>query len=136
MNKETHTRSGLKSFIWRIVGVVILASITYFYTHKWIQTSLITVIHHGIFLVVYYLHERLWLWIGDKVKGKKRYFFRVFLYEIILGQGILGIISFIVTGNLQIASLITITYIGNKLWIYFVYDKLWEKIQWGINKVK
>ena len=134
MSKESYFRSGLKSLIWRIAGVIILASITYFYTQKWVQTSMITILHHGIFLAVYYLHERFWIWVGDSVKGKKRYIFRTILYEIILGQGILGLISYVITGNLPLTSLITVTYIGNKIWIYIAYDKLWEKIRLGITK--
>ena len=60
MSKELRSRSAVKSLIWRIVGVIILAAITYAYTNKWVQTGLITALHHGIFLFVFYFHERLW----------------------------------------------------------------------------
>lgn len=110
------------------MGVAILALITYIFTKSWIQTGLITFLHHGTFIIIYYLHERAWLKI--RVEGKLRKGLRVFTYEIILGHCVLGFISLIVTGSWTKVTLITITYIENKLWIYVVYDYLWERIKW------
>jgi len=130
MQIESHIRSMVRSIIWRIMGILILALITWFYTRSFIQTTIITVAHHLSFIVIYYLHERLWQFIGDRVVGKKRSILRAFLYEIILGHFVLGLISLIVTGSWLKVSLITITYIENKLWIYCVYDWIWNKIRW------
>ena len=131
---ETRIRSASKSIVWRVIGVFILAIVTFFYTRNWIQVSWITFLHHGIFLCIYFYHERFWIWIGNRIRGKKRYILKTILYEIILGQGILGLISYIVTGNLQCATKITITYIFIKVWIYIIHDRIWEKIRWGIKK--
>ena len=128
--KETKSRSAIKSIIWRILGFLILGGVSYFYTRKWIESTTIAFHHHSIFLFIYFAHERLWAKIGNRVTGNKRYIIKMFLYEIILGQGILGLISLIVTGSWQQASLISMTYIFNKLWIYIVYDKIWDKIKW------
>jgi len=126
---ETKTRSAVKSVIWRVWGVLILGAVTWAYTRHWAQTGAITFLHHGVFLFVFWAHERVWLKI--KIKGGKRHVLKAFVYEIILGQGILGLISYAVTGSLLCASKITITYILNKLWIYMVYDRFWESIKWG-----
>jgi len=117
----------LKSAIWRVLGVLILGTVTYGFTGSWAQTTAITFIHHGIFLMVYYLHERAWL----KVRGKLlrwKWWIRPLTYEIILGHLILGLISLAVTGSWAQVTLITIVYIENKLWIYMVYDWIWKKI--------
>jgi len=53
-------RSWAKSLSWRIVGIVILGSITYLFTHSWGETASITFIFHAIRLVLYYFHERVW----------------------------------------------------------------------------
>lgn len=130
--KETHKRSVIKSFIWRLVGVIILASVTYFYTHRWIQTSWITILHHGTFLFVFYLHERFWLHID--FTGLKRKIIKCITYEDILGIYILGIVSLIITGNVQIMTKITLTYIGIKNLIFIFNEFCWDKISWGIRK--
>jgi uncharacterized membrane protein len=126
---ETKTRSAVKSFIWRIVGVVILACVTYFYTRKWITTTWITFLHHGIFFFVFILHERFWLHVD--FTGLKRKLLKMMTYETILGNFILGIICLVITGNVQKMSQITITYIAIKHAIYVFNEFLWDKIHWG-----
>ena len=68
---ESKFRSVSKSVIWRITGVVILAVVTFCFTRNWIQTGLVTFLHHGIFLVVFYVHERIWLKFKFGTKNKK-----------------------------------------------------------------
>lgn len=126
---ETHKRSIVKSIIWRLVGVILLASVTYFYTRKWITTSWITVLHHGTFLFIFYAHERFWLHID--FTGLKRKVFKMITYETILGNFILGIISLIITGNVQTMTKITITYISIKHLIYVFNEFLWDRIKFG-----
>lgn len=128
---ENHRRSMTRSVIWRAWGILFLAFVTYLITGNWIQTTIITIAHHGTFVIVYYLHERFWLWLKWLRESKWKYFARVFTYEIILGNIILGLISYLVTGEVKAMTLITGIYIGNKLWMYVVYDKIWERVKWG-----
>ncbi len=128
--KEEKIRSAVKSIIWRLLGVIVLATVTYLVTGNWIQTGLITIIHHASFLLIYYGHERFWLWVGDRLTGRKRIICKVILYEIVLGHLVLGSITLLITGSWLAVSLITPIYIFNKVWMYVVYDKIWEKIKW------
>jgi len=57
---DTPVRSWAKSFSWRIAGVAILGAITYSMTQNWEKTGVITVLFHGIRVILYYWHERLW----------------------------------------------------------------------------
>lgn len=133
--KEQHLRSITKSVVWRILGVAVLALITYIYTHDLFITALITVIHHATFILVYYLHERFWLRVKWLRNSKWKPIVRVITYEVILGNVILGIISLAFTGSLQQMGLITLTYIGNKYWIYYAYDFLWGKVKWKTEEL-
>ncbi|MBA7490852.1 hypothetical protein ES702_01395 [subsurface metagenome] len=125
MKPESHRKSFAKSLLWRGIGIVVLAFVTFIFTRSLIQTGLITFLHHFTFIFIYYFHERVWFRI-HRVQGKKRRVLRAFTYEIILGHCVLGLISFIVTGSWTKVTLITITYIENKLWMYLVYDWIWE----------
>ena len=128
---ETRTRSASKSTIWRIMGILILATVTYAYTREWIQTGLITVIHHGVFLAVFYFHERLWL----KVKRIKnltvRSILKMLTYETFCGNVILGTITYCVTGNWKQMTAITLTYIGIKHACYIFNEFAWDRIRLG-----
>ncbi len=126
---ETKLRSFTKSFIWRIVGVVILAAVTYFYTRRLLLTTWITFLHHGIFLFVFYYHERFWQYIT--IEGLKRKVMKAICYETILGNFILAIITLCITGNVQSMTKITLTYIGIKHLIYIWNEFIWTNIKWG-----
>jgi len=128
--EELKKRSALKSFIWRIVGVVVLAAVTFGYTGNWITTGLVTVIHHGVFLLVYYLHERAWL----KVKLENmmwRSLAKMFTYETLCGNVILGTITYAITGSWKQMTAITLTYIGIKHVIYIWNEFIWKRIKWA-----
>ena len=128
--KEGHSRSLVRSVIWRILGIGVLALISYIYTQSWFTTTLITVVHHGISALGYYIHERFWLWLPWLKGSKWKPFARILLYEIILSNMVLGVISYIFTRDLQQMTFITLTYTLNKYWMYYAYDYIWSKIKW------
>jgi len=57
---ETHIRAWVKSIVWRIFGIVILGAISWLVTHSWKEMTLITIIFHGMRVILYYFHERVW----------------------------------------------------------------------------
>ena len=57
---DTQVRSWVKSITWRILGIVLLGGITYLITKSWKEMATITVIFHGIRVILYYFHERVW----------------------------------------------------------------------------
>lgn len=111
--------SMLKSIIWRIIGVIILATITYLFTRRWITTTYITLTHHATFLLVYYLHERFWIKVGKPLSKIKP-----FTYEVVLGMGIGGAIVYLYTGSFPMVTGITGTYTLVKIVTYYFYDRL------------
>ncbi len=121
-------KSMIKSAIWRIWGIIFLALVTYFYTGNLITTTIITFTHHFMFLWIYYFHERFWNRLNNTFMLRHKRIFRPLIYEIVLGNMILGSISLIFTGSWTAVTGITLTYILNKLWMYQVYDWIWNKI--------
>ena len=130
---ETKMRSSVKSIIWRILGVIILATITYAYTRQWIQTGIITVLHHGIFLFVFYAHERLWLKVKRIQNLTARSILKMLTYETLCGNIILGSITYMITGNWKQVTAITLTYISIKHVIYIFNEFVWDKIKVGVK---
>lgn len=119
--------SMIKSIIWRILGVFILAAVTYYFTQSRVITSKITVTHHAFFLVVFYLHERLWERIKNinlSTSAKRYSIIKSFTYEIILGMGFGGLIVYLFTGEWLKVGQITLSYTAIKLVMYYLYDQL------------
>jgi len=122
---DSHKKSLLKSLVWRIIGVFWLAGITWIFTRSLITVSMITFVHHAIFFVVFYLHERAWA--KSIMRPKLKYCVKALTYEIILGNIILGLITYFITGDVKQMSVITLTYIQSKLVLYFFYDWFWSR---------
>ena len=57
---DTKKRSWAKSIAWRIIGIALLGLIAYLITGDWKEMSLITILFHGIRVILYYYHERAW----------------------------------------------------------------------------
>jgi uncharacterized membrane protein len=60
IDMDSRKRSIAKSVSWRILGIIILGIIAYAVTGDFKEMTIITIIFHGIRLVLYYFHERLW----------------------------------------------------------------------------
>ena len=131
VKKETRLRSSSKSILWRLLGILILATITYAYTRRWITTGIITVIHHGVFLLVYYFHERLWMKVKRIQSLTHRSLLKMFMYETLCGNVILGAISYLVTKSWGQMTAITLTYIGIKHICYVFNEFAWDRIKVG-----
>jgi uncharacterized membrane protein len=122
---ETKLSSAAKSIVWRIMGVIVKALVTYAFTRDWIVTSLITIVHHGTFLVVFYFHERAWYRYKKDI-GKWRNIIKAFTYEIILGMGIGGLIIYLFTQSWTQVTYQILTYTAIKLVMYYFYDRIWK----------
>ena len=57
---DTRKRSWVKSLTWRSFGIALLGLISLLITKDWKQMTVITVLFHGIRLILYYYHERIW----------------------------------------------------------------------------
>ena len=58
--RESHLRSLLKAFSWRILATLTTASIAYAVTGQIDTALLIGGVEFGMKLVIYYVHERVW----------------------------------------------------------------------------
>lgn len=128
MKMTSHLSSLGKSVVWRIMGVFVLGSVTYFFTRHWVITTAISLVHHTTFLAVFYLHERAWRRV-KRPMGKARNVVKALVYEIILGMGIGGLVVLIFTGQWSKVTAITGTYTAIKLVMYYFYDRIWREAE-------
>lgn len=125
MKTSSHLSSAGKSVVWRIMGVVVKAAVTYVFTRSWLITSLITITHHAVFLVVFYLHERAWYRYKKDI-GKWRNVYKAITYEIILGMGLGGLVIYLFTQDWMQVTYQIITYTVIKIAMYYFYDRVWR----------
>lgn len=63
-------------------------------------------------------------------ESKKRSIFKAVSWRI-TGTIDTFIISFLITGELRYASVISVTEVITKICLYYFHERLWDKITWG-----
>ncbi|MEP5255647.1 MAG: DUF2061 domain-containing protein [Winogradskyella arenosi] len=123
-----------KTITWRIIGTLDTLLLSWF-----ISNDFSTGVQMGVFemftkMILYYLHERAWF--KSKIKSSnKRHILKTFSWR---GVGTLDtiVLGWIITGNpltgLKIGGAEVIT----KMLLYFGHEKLWYKINFGLDKRK
>ena len=129
--EETRIRSLSKGIFYRVISIITLIIITYFFTGNLIQVSLITLISTITFLIIFFFHERLWLRIKRPAGKLARSIAKMFTYITLLGVITMSTITYLVTGNLEITTSVTLTYIIVKHVMYVLNELLWNKVKWG-----
>ena len=120
-----------KTVSWRIIGTFDTFIFTWLITRnidEGIQLSAIATITK---LVWYYIHEQVWF-NSSIANSNKRHIYKTFSWRII-GTLDTIIIGWIITGNpligLKIGGFESIT----KMLLYFGHEKLWYKINFGLD---
>lgn len=136
-NKESHTRSLLKGITWRILAtadtVFIVLAITCWQGHCSAENALkIGGAEFLLKLLVYYLHERIWQHVlkADEVTKMKS------LHKTISWRVVATSMTFVISGTVLnafdgIALGIAITELFTKFALYYLHERLWQKVPLG-----
>ena len=121
-----------KSFSWRFIGTLDTLVFAWLITGDLNEGLSISGITTFTKLVWYYLHERWWFK-SSIADSNKRHIIKTFSWR---GIGTLDTILFgwLITGNpftgLKIGGIET----ASKMLIYFAHEKLWYKINFGLDR--
>src|SRR2546421_13048130 len=58
---ETKSRSFLKSLSYRVFASIVTAGLVFIVTHKWLLAIGLGLLDSTVKILVYFLHERLWM---------------------------------------------------------------------------
>ncbi|WP_405576036.1 DUF2061 domain-containing protein [Winogradskyella sp. Asnod2-B02-A] len=123
-----------KTITWRIIGTLDTLLLSWF-----ISNDMSVGLKMGLFelvtkMVLYYVHERVWFKSTIK-ESNKRHILKTFSWR---GVGTLDtiVLGWIITGNpltgLKIGGAEVIT----KMLLYFGHEKLWYRINYGLDRRK
>lgn len=65
---ESNKKSYIKTISWEAFHLIVLAGIIYLFTGEWEYASLGAILYIGVESLGYYVHERIWVRFGDKIK--------------------------------------------------------------------
>ena len=145
--QDSHLRSLVKGVSWRVTGTLDTIVIASLVTHDFSTALKIGFVEVFTKVALYYGHERVWqkikwgqpktseVWGAAKPKSESHV--RSFVKGIswrITGTVDTMLISYFVTGNPLTALKIGGVEIFTKLALYYLHERVWQKIKWGQPK--
>ena len=138
--KATKNRSILKTISYRIIGFINTFLISFFvisHSSDYYDVALpfyISLIILILKMITYYFHERVWNLYKfgriDKFVLRLRSFFKALTWRI-AASTITFISVILLTSNLDWTKSIVIYELMNGVIIYYIHERVWNKIQWG-----
>lgn len=139
---EKHHRSLVKSVSWRMVGTADTICLSWFFTGT-IGTALkIGGVEFFTKILLYYLHERIWLavpWAQKVVKedgevvptDEHRRSIAKGISWRITGTFDTMVVAFFITGDYSKALSIGATEIITKVFLFYLHERVWQRVQFG-----
>ena len=129
---EISKRHLAKSITWRIIGSIDTILISFFLTGSLLTGAGIGLIELFSKTIIYYFHEILWF-NSSFTKRKIRHILKTFSWRFVATLDTF-LIAWLITGDsiigIQIGLIETIT----KIILYFCHDKIWYRINYGLNR--
>ena len=121
-----------KTITWRVVGTLDTLLLSWIISNDFSFALQIGFFELITKMILYYVHERLWFKSTIK-SSNKRHILKTFSWRAV-GTLDTVILGWIITGNpltgLKIGSAEVIT----KMLLYYIHEKLWYKIDYGLNQ--
>ena len=131
---STVKRHIVKSISWRIIGTIDTFILSFILTGSVSFGFSISGVDFFSKLLLYYFHERIWFL--SKIKSpNKRHLYKTLSWR---GVGSLTtlIVAWIVTGNPLTGFKIGLVETLTKMILYYLHEKMWYRINFGLNNRK
>lgn len=123
-----------KTITWRILGTLDTFLLSWFISNDITIGFQIGVFELVTKMVLYYVHERLWY--KSKVKSpNRRHILKTFSWRAV-GTLDTIVLSWIITGNPLTGIKIGGAEIITKMLLYYGHEKIWYRIDFGLDKRK
>ena len=139
---ETRTRSISKCITWRTIAFVDTVILSLIFTGSIGRALAIGGIEICTKTVLYYAHERVWLFLVKRVdsrrlteqprfSGSKLHSVSKTISWRVVGTLDTFFIALVITGDLFASSAIGITEVFTKIALYYVHERGWVRVSWG-----
>jgi len=127
----SYKRHLAKTITWRMVGTLDTILLSWAITGNPFMGLKIGLAEVITKMVLYYVHERLWLraTVGD---SQKRHLLKTVTWRI-LGTMDTMVLSWIITGNPLLGLKIGMAEVITKMILYYLHERAWYKINYGLD---
>lgn len=132
MATSSYKRHLAKTITWRIVGTIDTIVLSWIITGNPLTGLKIGGAEVITKMILYYFHERIWFNISVK-NSKKRHGLKTITWRII-GTLDTFLLSWFISGNALIGLKIGVFEIITKMIFYYLHERAWYRINYGLEK--
>ena len=132
MLDTSHKRHLAKSITWRIFVTLDTFILSWLITGNVVVGLKIGLSEIATKMVLYYFHERLWFKI-NLPNSNKRHIFKTFSWRVV-GTLDTFVLAWIITGSPFTGLKIGVVEIITKMIFYYLHEKIWYRIDFGLEK--
>lgn len=134
--KETHTRTTLKAAIYRVLSVSMAISLTIVYGATLEQALRFGLVALLVGMLWFYLYDRVWLFVPwhrneEGTDTKTRSAVKAVLYRLVVILMTAATARAIFTDSNFTAMLMAGSQFVSNILIYFILERVWNKVAWG-----
>lgn len=138
MRPNSHIRHILKAITWRVIGTLDTILLSWLITGNFLTGLKIGGAEVVSKMVLYYFHERVWFRVnlnknGVVLESRKRHLAKTFTWRFV-GTLDTMLISWIISGNPFTGLKIGFAELVTKMVLYYFHERVWYKIDFGIEK--
>ena len=138
MADVSYKRHIAKTITWRLIGTLDTILLSWFVTGDSLAGLKIGLAEVTTKSILYYLHERVWYKInltkdGVLLESRKRHIAKTFTWRFI-GTLDTMTLAWIISGNPLSALQIGFAEVITKMLLYYLHERAWYKVNFGLNK--
>ncbi|MGX1928067.1 DUF2061 domain-containing protein [Flagellimonas sp. 2504JD4-2] len=131
MRKVSYKRHLAKTITWRLVGTLDTILISWLITGNPFTGLKIGLAEMITKMVLYYLHERMWLSV-DVGSSQKRHLIKTVTWRVI-GTLDTILLSWVISGNPLTGLKIGFAEVVTKMVLYYLHERAWYRINYGLD---
>lgn len=134
MKDKSRNRHIAKAVTWRFVGTIDTIILSWIISGSPLTGLKIGFAEVATKMLLYYFHERVWFKIRFK-NSNRRHIFKTVTWRIV-GTIDTMLLAWLITGNPITGLKIGMTEVVTKMLLYFFHEKIWHKINYGLEDVR
>jgi uncharacterized membrane protein len=128
---KVNKRHIAKTVSWRLIGTMDTLILSWIISGNLSVGVKIGILELVTKMILYYFHEKIWFK-SSIINSNKRHLLKTFTWRTVATLDTI-LLGFIITGNPITGLKIGLAEVLTKMLLYFGHEKLWYKINFGLN---
>ena len=121
-----------KTITWRLIGTIDTVLLSWLISEDISVGVKIGSVELITKMILYYFHEKIWFQLNVN-ESQKRHIYKTFTWRFV-GTIDTVVLAWLISGDASIGFSIGLVELLTKMFLYYIHERVWYKIDFGIEK--